>query len=472
MGIQHKMKSFKRWGIFLTGIIIIGLSFVIASVSSEHLTSDGDLLFSTLVLSFFIACPVFLLYVLIAKLFRKKTKLVNQSLEFKHESLDTQRLEIKKESTDIQKDENLFSNSGQLNERYLNTWISNKQELLEAKFPGKFNDKLFLPDSSFYVRYIHGSDPVDELHSMAAYIFDWLGIDPKGCVINFYDPEQIENLGADTAGFYTKIENQEYIYVNNKYINEPMSVAAILAHEMMHLYLFRKDLRIEETNENELLTDLATIKTGLSVLIINGMHYENQWYMTIIAALFGRLYWSSSKKGFGYFNPGQYGKIAREDWGKRGIKIKDIIGFIGPTSRHFISLIPFFRTKPTTYIRFLEKQELKKNLILGGIVTVILGIFFGYSFFFSVDTEKLKAEIDICKTGLTTIEQTIKQNNSQLTSMKNTLDSLESIGNYQQYNEMVGSFNSLLNEEKNIESNYEPKLKSCNDKVDKYNQNK
>ena len=116
-------------------------------------------------------------------------------------------------------------------------------------------------------------------------IFSLLDIEPCGCVIDFCDEKELKgNSSQDTAGVYTTFKDddgqqREVILINSKHKNDTLAVGAILAHEMMHLYLSRLNVRLQDTQENELLTDSATINTGLSILILNGMSYSNNTWL-------------------------------------------------------------------------------------------------------------------------------------------------------------------------------------------------
>jgi len=56
---------------------------------------------------------------------------------------------------------------------------------------------------------------------------------------------------GETPGIFTVTEEgQEVIFVNDKYIQDPYAVGAILAHEIMHLYLIsRKHIVLENEEE-------------------------------------------------------------------------------------------------------------------------------------------------------------------------------------------------------------------------------
>lgn len=54
------------------------------------------------------------------------------------------------------------------------------------------------------------------------------------------------------------------------YVGKPHALGGILAHELTHEFLISQDIKSTDVNENEQLTDLASIGLGLGKLILNG----------------------------------------------------------------------------------------------------------------------------------------------------------------------------------------------------------
>lgn len=360
------------------------------------------------------------------------------------------------------------------------SWIKEKNEFLKNKLPKNKKGDIFYPDTNFYAYYY--SENLEGLHYMATQIFNWLDIKPNGCTIDFYDGADIEGM-SDAAGFYTKIKDEngekEVIFINSKHKSDCFGVGAILAHEMMHLYLFRLGLKLEDVQENELLTDLATINTGLSILILNGMSYSNQWWLTVIVLMLGRLYWKSEQLAFGYFKPKQYGKHALEYFKEKNIKLENIFGYMNPSSRYFVPH-SFTRSKnPTAFIKILEKKRLKNNLFKG-IAVAAAAIFFFYinssgnnsgssQTGLSSDQKALSSQVDECKSQVGSMESSIKLDQDNLRSKEFNMNVADRMSDAKQYNSMVAPYNSLLAKVNSEISEYDKKLQECNNLVDKYN---
>lgn len=67
-----------------------------------------------------------------------------------------------------------------------------------------------------------------------------------------------------------------YIDININVCKSFSQTIAVLAHEIMHQYLKNKGLFYRLEIENEVLTDIATVYTGLGKLSLNGNHVEDR----------------------------------------------------------------------------------------------------------------------------------------------------------------------------------------------------
>lgn len=356
------------------------------------------------------------------------------------------------------------------------SWVNEKNELLKRYLPKDIQQFPFYPNANFYSQY--AADPLKGLHYMSTVIFLWLRIEPQGCMIDFCDEKELAKFAGDAAGVYTKIPNNkgeeiEVILINAKYKKNPLSVGAILAHEIMHLYLFRLGLKLEDVHENELLTDLATINTGLSILILNGMTYSSQWYVTIIMLAFGRIYWQSEQQAFGYFQPKEYGEHAMRYFYEHNLSAKDIIGYINPTSRHFIHSSFLLRSKGSTdFIKGLEKRHIRLNILKTMVALPFLAlIIYGVSNNppGSSTPGDLSRQIDDCKATLSSVENTINADQSRLENMDAQMTQYNNQGRIDEYNDLVNPYNALVTRVEQESADYERQLASCNSLIDTYN---
>ncbi|MGA2631865.1 MAG: hypothetical protein ABSG54_16840 [Terriglobia bacterium] len=356
-------------------------------------------------------------------------------------------------------------------------WVEEKTKLLKQTLPTDVQARPFYPDDLFYVQYY--ADPLSALHYKAQRLFDLLGIQPSGCVIDFCDEKELTNyFSSDAAGLYTQVKDdddqaQEVILINAKYKDDPLAVGAILAHEMMHLYLSRLNLRLQDTQENELLTDLATINTGLSILILNGMSYSSDWWLTIIMTVFGRIYWRSEELAFGYFKPAEYGDHSLGYFKERNIAVDDIIGYVNPTSRHFIHCHPSLKSRASTqYMKILERQNRRSNIIKGAIAGIIVLPLMIWGIVSEQNKQNLKRQMENCKAEVTLLGAQIDADTRDVNQLERELNNLKESGHIEQYNGLVEPYNSSLRKINEQISGYEARRVSCNEVIQQYNRSR
>ncbi len=63
---------------------------------------------------------------------------------------------------------------------------------------------------------------------------------------------------------------RSHIQIPFFYVGKPRALGAILAHELSHEFLAQMGIWLESLEENERLTDLASIAAGLGKLVMNG----------------------------------------------------------------------------------------------------------------------------------------------------------------------------------------------------------
>jgi type II secretory pathway pseudopilin PulG len=343
----------------------------------------------------------------------------------------------------------------------------------------------FYPDSLFYSGY--KSNHVTGLHHMAEVIFDWLKIKPDGVRIDFYNIKDFPQSGGDTAGFFTKTKNYdgtetELIYINKKYEGDPLQVGAILAHEMMHLYLGRLNLVHTDRASNELMTDLATVRTGLGILILNGFYYSNSAYLTLILLCFGVFHWRETQIAFGYFKPYEYGREVNMYLNDQHLTSKDIMGYMSPNARRYIPHKRFDSVKSKTdYIRNLNKKSIRSQVIQGIILLAVIA-FVIYSNINSSNNpsstttasvsaykQNLGTEIDQCQTDVATQKTTFETENQEVQTLDNQMQQYQDNNDTVDYNADVTSYNNLLEKAKTDYQTYSNSVDSCNNLVNQYN---
>lgn len=143
------------------------------------------------------------------------------------------------------------------------------------KFP--LIEKILLLESKLGERCTHTTfDPIKfdsfdtlKVHEVGEKIAQHLGLPPLTFFITFVS--QKENIGGNI-----KLDNNTEIFIeiDTKFKNDNDFVSAILAHEICHKYLQINNIKLFPDYENEMLTDAATIYTGLGKLSLNGCEKE------------------------------------------------------------------------------------------------------------------------------------------------------------------------------------------------------
>lgn len=102
---------------------------------------------------------------------------------------------------------------------------------------------------------------------LAREIADFLGM--SNHIFNISRVAKERNIG----GTIEQDGSFSFIEINDEEHTE-QDIRAILSHEIMHRFLSLKGIRYQDTAENEMLTDIATIYTGLGKLVLNGVYVE------------------------------------------------------------------------------------------------------------------------------------------------------------------------------------------------------
>jgi len=71
---------------------------------------------------------------------------------------------------------------------------------------------------------------------------------------------------------HVELSSSSEFYIEIDTVHETLGhhLAAILAHEVMHIHLHRNGISMEPKLANEILTDTGTVFFGLGALVLNG----------------------------------------------------------------------------------------------------------------------------------------------------------------------------------------------------------
>ena len=138
---------------------------------------------------------------------------------------------------------------------------------------------------------------IESIRYAAKYIANYINI-RKSFVVTIDTSMKKKYAGGVDRG----IGGISHIQISQKYLKSEAMVLSILAHELCHIYLVEKGLRGATEIQNEALTDLTTIYTGLGVITLNGCKQVS----TKIEQLYDGQRETTTTTSIGYFNIDAY----------------------------------------------------------------------------------------------------------------------------------------------------------------------
>jgi len=151
-------------------------------------------------------------------------------------------------------------------------WIDEKLRFLHkviADFHRRPQNFFFEPTQRVYEKL--ESDNEEDLQAVTSQMAKHISIVPTP--IAKYDWGI--KMGLETAGKFSMTRSSRAIQIPFFYVGKKYSTGAILAHEMTHAFLAYRGITLEDTKENEVLTDITTIFIGLGKLLLNGFTIES-----------------------------------------------------------------------------------------------------------------------------------------------------------------------------------------------------
>jgi len=133
-----------------------------------------------------------------------------------------------------------------------------KIHLLESRLGERWNHSILEPFT------FDSSNPI-QVQETAKLIARHLGLKQFTFIISY--AMQSEGIGGHIQ---LEDSNEVFIEISEKFKNDCDVVLAVLSHEICHKYLQINNIHLFPERENEILTDVATIFTGLGKLSLNG----------------------------------------------------------------------------------------------------------------------------------------------------------------------------------------------------------
>ena len=160
-----------------------------------------------------------------------------------------------------------------------------------------------------------GEDPVITAHRLASVIVRHLKL-PEGSILVNYR-KSLSHAGQVEL----TPENEYLIELNARYKENQRDIAAILSHEITHVFLYRAGLFFPNEYDNEILTDTASVYLGVGWLSLNAYRLKE----TQESNSSGQSYIRYQEERLGYLTPEEFGYVL----GKRTINFQEKVnGFL------------------------------------------------------------------------------------------------------------------------------------------------
>ncbi len=121
-----------------------------------------------------------------------------------------------------------------------------------------------------------GQDPVIEAEHMARTISRHFGMTDVQLIVSF---KKIGDEGQLRPAAEVELGTgpDYFITLNPRYRNDRRDTAAVLAHEVMHIFLHRSGIRFADRIKNEILTDTASVYLGIGWLTLNAHRISTRY---------------------------------------------------------------------------------------------------------------------------------------------------------------------------------------------------
>lgn len=102
---------------------------------------------------------------------------------------------------------------------------------------------------------------------IAEYLLKHIGLSAVTPEIYVYKPDEEDDSDIAASVTYNKKKRKCCIYINEQSLSDLNYLAAVIAHEVTHVYREHHNLAIKDHEEEELLTDLTAVYLGFGVLL-------------------------------------------------------------------------------------------------------------------------------------------------------------------------------------------------------------
>ncbi len=175
-------------------------------------------------------------------------------------------------------------------------WIEYRSQWIVEQFGRDMllAQKVVLPRPQFFPDAYCGL-PEDAL-PMFHRVCEYMRVPPGAVELHFYSEQgplsHLEGKHDGSAGLYVEGEQGFQIWLEVSNLEDPLALAATMAHELAHVHLLGWGRVSREEEDHEMLADLLTVFLGLGVLTANSVLQQRSWQQGEYAS------WSMKRSGY------------------------------------------------------------------------------------------------------------------------------------------------------------------------------
>jgi hypothetical protein len=164
-------------------------------------------------------------------------------------------------------------------------WLEKASLWLLDQFELNISDvTVVLPTPEFFPDIYHGRD--EDVDKLLSRVCSYMGVRRDRLILELFANEEnkirehlpsFESSTQGAAGLYRETDNLIKLSVSTEYLRDPMSLVAVIAHELGHVLLLSDKKISRARKDHEYLTDLLTVQMGLGIFSANSAFRFNQW---------------------------------------------------------------------------------------------------------------------------------------------------------------------------------------------------
>jgi hypothetical protein len=164
-------------------------------------------------------------------------------------------------------------------------WLDKAGTLLLKLFAINIDEvTVVLPTPEFFPDPYGGEE--EDVDNLLIRVCSYMGVSRDRLSVELFDDDEkkirdhlpsFESKGRGVAGHYRETSDLIKISLSTAYLRDPMSLVAVIAHELGHVLLLADKKVARERKDHEFLTDLLTVQMGLGIFTANSAFRFTQW---------------------------------------------------------------------------------------------------------------------------------------------------------------------------------------------------